>query len=434
MSPIALLSLVALCASSALAKTADVIPKAEHTLKLAAKVPRPAGKAAALRTLSRAKRFTAPVAGSEGDEEYLVNVTIGGQDFSLIMDTGSSDTWVAEKGFKCYTLADKPRKEKHCAFGSSGYNASSSSTYSPYPGHNFNITYDDNEFVTGTVGFETITIGGLTIKKQEFGLVNAAAWEGDGVNTGLIGLAYPGLTSVFNTTNSDNDGVSNYEPYNSFFFTAIEEGAVLYPYFSIALNRGSYVAEANSIYDSSLGYLALGGKVPESLVPVTARSVTVPVQLTRNQFGMTSYGYYLVDVNAYNFPESSELYTGGQAFLDTGTTVIYAPTRVAREYNKAFDPPARYNHYEGTYYVSCTATAPPFSVTIGGVKFRITSGDAILPIGDGRCMSGIQDGGSPEDGNIFILGDTFLHNVVATFNVKSNEVTLAARTSFTRPW
>jgi hypothetical protein len=80
--------LLALCTSLALAKPIDyhgALPEAHHTLNLAAKVPRPAGKAAALRSLSRAKRFTAPMAGSDGDEEYLVNVTIGGQDFSLII-------------------------------------------------------------------------------------------------------------------------------------------------------------------------------------------------------------------------------------------------------------------------------------------------------------------------------------------------------------
>jgi hypothetical protein len=112
-------------------------------------------------------------------DEYILT------SIDLSTDTGSSDTWVAEKGFQCYTLTDKPRKERYCDFGSSGYNASSSSTYWPYPGYNFNITYADNEFLTGSVGFETITVGGLTVKNQEFGLVNAAAWEGDGVNVSI---------------------------------------------------------------------------------------------------------------------------------------------------------------------------------------------------------------------------------------------------------
>lgn len=166
------------------------------------------------------------------------------------------------------------------------------------------------------------------------------------------------------------------------------------------------------------------------MVPVTERRVTVPVLPAVAQSGTAAYGFYTVEVDAYNFPGSSELHTRGQAILDTGTTLIYVPTHVAKAYNDAFDPPAKYRRDEDTYYVDCAATAPPFAVTIDGVKFRITAEDAILRIGDGECMSGIQDGGSPGDGNLFILGDAFLHNVVATFNVRGNEVTLHAREPF----
>jgi hypothetical protein len=58
---------------------------------------------------------------------------------------------------------------------------------------------------------------------------------GDGVNSGLIGLAYPGLTSVFNGTNPDNDTFSDVDTYDPFFFTAIKEGAVSEPSSSYTL-------------------------------------------------------------------------------------------------------------------------------------------------------------------------------------------------------
>jgi hypothetical protein len=35
--------------------------------------------------------------------DYLANVTFGQQTFELNIDTGSSDTWVAEQGFTCDT-------------------------------------------------------------------------------------------------------------------------------------------------------------------------------------------------------------------------------------------------------------------------------------------------------------------------------------------
>ena len=40
---------------------------------------------------------------------------------------------------------------------------------------------------------ETLTVGGLSVPKQEIGLVNAAAWEGDTVNTGSDGPVFPQL-------------------------------------------------------------------------------------------------------------------------------------------------------------------------------------------------------------------------------------------------
>jgi hypothetical protein len=106
--------------------------------------------------------------------------------------------------------------------------------------------------------------------------------------------------------------------------------------FSIALNRGSDSAEANSTYDPNLGYLAFGGKVPESSVPVTERSITVPIQTVEAQSGTASYGFYSVNVDAYTFPGSSQLYTSVQAVLDSGTTLLTAPTHFAKGESKLF--------------------------------------------------------------------------------------------------
>ena len=87
----------------------------------------------------------------------------------------------------------------------------------------------------------------MTVTKQKFGLVNKAAWGGDGVNTvcathrlsqmvlslmglqGLLGLAYPGLTSVYNGTDPDNDSPGNVDLYSPLFFTAMSEKVVSNP-------------------------------------------------------------------------------------------------------------------------------------------------------------------------------------------------------------
>ncbi|VDC00346.1 unnamed protein product [Peniophora sp. CBMAI 1063] len=413
-----------------------VFPTAKHVVSLSQTVPRPASKAKALRHLTRrpeaANSTIVTVSGSDQDEEYLTNITFGTQTFPVIIDTGSSDTWLVSKGFQCISSDGDDEPESECDFGSSGYDANASSTFVAYPGHNFNIEYGDGEFLTGDVGFETVTVGDLTVTHQEVGVVTTAFWFGDTVSSGLMGLCYPGLTSVFNTTNPDDDSSSNAEEYDPFFFTAIKEGAVSQPIFSVALNRGSVAAEEGSVEDPNLGFLAFGGIAP---VDVTTTTVTVPIQGEQVSAKDSEFFFYTVDIDSYVFPGSDALSTSGQSILDTGTTLLYLPTPIANALAAAFDPPAVFSDDEGAYIVDCNATAPEFSVVIGGVSFAVTAADLILPIGadeDGNqvCISGHDDGGPDEDGNIFILGDTFLHNVVSTFDLSNNTVTLTERAPY----
>ena len=66
------------------------LPAAPFVGTLTQKVPRSSHKKQALRELRRRASGgdTAVVAGSDDDEEYLTAITIGGQDFQVIVDTG----------------------------------------------------------------------------------------------------------------------------------------------------------------------------------------------------------------------------------------------------------------------------------------------------------------------------------------------------------
>ena len=137
---------------------------------------------------------------------------------------------MAEQGFSCITLEGVPTSPATCAFGTSGFSPSKSPTFKPDPDTNFNITYGDGEFLTGSAGFDTVQVGGLAVKGQEIGVVTKAAWFGDGVNTGLMGLASPNLTSVFEGTDPTKDEFPQTQlPYNSIFFTAVQQNLVSNP-------------------------------------------------------------------------------------------------------------------------------------------------------------------------------------------------------------
>ncbi|PSR76813.1 hypothetical protein PHLCEN_2v8194 [Hermanssonia centrifuga] len=409
------------------------LPVAPFSVPLTDKVPRSSAKKRMLRELrAGARSNVAVVAGAADDEEYLTDITIGGQDFKVVVDTGSSDTFLAGIGFQCFSLADVPVPEADCFFGTAGFDISKSETFVPFPDTNFNISFADAEFLTGSVGFDTITVGGLTVTQQEFGVVTAAAWNGDTISTGLMGLAFPTLTSVFNGTDPDADETAAHLLYNPFFFSAVQQKAVDAPFFSVALNRGTFAKEANSTLDPNLGFLAFGGIAP---VAVTKTSTTVPVQGFATSSGASEIFFYAVDVEQVTFPGSTAKTTiNAPSILDTGTTLNLVPTNIAKEFNARFKPPATFVEDEDTYFVDCNAIAPTFSIKIGGQEFAVDGRDQIVPSLDENnnlvCISGTQDGGPDEEGNFFVLGDVFLHNVVATFDISKNDITLTERASY----
>ncbi|KAJ7708902.1 acid protease [Mycena rosella] len=379
---------------------------------------------------------TAVLAGADLDQEYLSNITVGGQTFTAIVDTGSSDTWLVKKGFKCFNLTGTPESTETCGFGSDGFDTATSKTFKTLPNVSFNISYGDGEFLSGPVGFDTVSVGGLTVKQQELGTPDLAAWNGDGVNSGLLGLAYPGLTSVYNTTDPTKASSANHIAYDPFFFTAVKQNMVTNPFFSVALDRGT--PSDDSDMTPNLGYVAFGGMAPVALDKTAA---TVPVQGYSATTGNPSnknpvYFYYTVDVDAYVFSGSAKLNTSNSnTILDTGTTLNYLPTKVVKAYNAGFVPKATYDADQDLYFVGCNATAPAFSVTIAGKKFPIDARDQVLEAGtddDGNvvCISGTQNGGADTPDNVFILGDVFLHNVVSTFNIKTNEMTVTRRAKY----
>ncbi|KAJ7777209.1 aspartic peptidase domain-containing protein [Mycena metata] len=416
-----------------------VIPPAEFVVPITGKSPRRQTKKDALSALRShaSKNNTAVLAGADLDQEYLTDITIGGQTFTAIVDTGSSDTWLIKKGFNCFNLSSFPEPQATCGFGSDGFDTKASTTFQEFPNVSFNISYGDGEFLSGPVGFDTVSVGGLTVTKQEVGTPDFAAWNGDGVNSGLLGLAYSTITSVYNTTDPTKASSANHIPYDPFFVTAFKQGVVTNPYFSIALDRGALFV--NTSTDPNLGYLAFGGMPP---VALDKTAVTVPIQKYSAKTGDPSsaagaeYIYYTIDVESYVFPGSTSVATANNnTIVDSGTTLNYVPDKVAKAYNAKFVPKATLDSDSGLYFVNCNATAPAFSVTLAGKSFPVDARDQILDAGTDDsgnvlCISGTQPGGADTAGTVFILGDVFLHNVVGTFNVQTNELTVTRRTKY----
>lgn len=81
----------------------------------------------------------------------------------------------------------------------------------------------------------------------------------------------------------------------------------------------------------------------------------------------------------------------------------------------------------GAYFTACDAKAPIIAIIIKGSRFYINPVDLIYrnmvdPL-TGLCMTGIASGGTGP----YILGDVFLQNVLAIFDVGSAKMKFISR-------
>jgi hypothetical protein len=166
-----------------------------------------------------------------------VNLTWGnkdgspGQQFISFIDTGSSDSWVVSSNLQCVDIETKvPLSQDACGFGP--LYDSSKGSFTNITDESFSISYfPEGEMLKGDMGYAPISLGGLTVPKQQVALVNYAAWVGDDYSSGLLGLGYPGITSGRNRTTGRS------VQYDPLFTTMVKEKVVSDGIFTLVIDR-----------------------------------------------------------------------------------------------------------------------------------------------------------------------------------------------------
>ncbi|KAF4334838.1 acid ase [Fusarium beomiforme] len=327
----------------------------------------------------------------------------------LIFDTGSSDTWAAKTGFTCEDQSGNVRKSQSpCNFGQphiQGFLRDVSEVY-------FHRQYGSGEDVSGPMGLSEISCGGVTVSKQQVGLANRAYWRGDNVTVGLLGLAYPSLTSAYIGDPNDISDESEWDnyPYSPWFTTAVSKGLVD-PVFSVSIDR-----------NTSDGILVWGGLPPMPWGPksVAATDLIIAKIVDQEKTGWEP-SFYTIIPDGLQWGSTTD--TGKYPYIvDTGTTMMHMPPPLAEAIAKAFQPPATWMFEWSAYFADCNAIPPHFAVIISGVRFWLNPADLIFqdftePV-TGKCAIAISTGGSGP----YILGELFLQNVVAVFDVGGAEM------------
>ncbi|GAA5988339.1 hypothetical protein JCM10908_002172 [Rhodotorula pacifica] len=304
-----------------------------------------------------------------------LNIGSSGQSFAVNIDTGSADLWVPSAS--CNSAACNVHAK---------YDPSKSATSALVSGKTLNIRYGDGSSTSGVVYTDNVTLGGLTATAQAVGVATSLSsdFQSDPYD-GLLGMAYGSISTM---------GV------NPLFQTLVNQGRVVQSQFS------TYLAASGS-------ELFLGGMNSAHYAPGST-----------HWYPVTSQGYWTLAAKAaVNNKVVGSLGTFS-AIVDTGTSVIVAPTAAAKQFWAAVPNSASYG--SGGYWTYPCASPPTVSFSFGGA---FAEQWAVLPdalnlgrvsSGSDRCVGAVV--GADIGINAWILGDTFLQSVYATFDLSTNQV------------
>ncbi|EFY92248.1 aspartic-type endopeptidase, putative [Metarhizium acridum CQMa 102] len=175
--------------------------------------------------------------------QYAIQCGWDGAPVWLLLDTGSADTWAVQNGFECHDSDGTKHNQAACAFGNPHVREFQNG---PIDGLHFYLKYGSGEKVFGPMGYADISCGGVSVPRQQAGLANYTYWHGNNLTVGILGLAYPSITSAF-YGEIGKEAAWNAIQYVPFLTNAIMQGSID-PVFSVALAK-----------NSSNGIIAWGG-------------------------------------------------------------------------------------------------------------------------------------------------------------------------------
>lgn len=259
------------------------------------------------------------------------------------------------------------------------YDPSKSSTYKSLSGYKWSISYADGSGASGTVGTDTVKIGGTSVTGQAVELATkvSSTFVQD-ENDGLVGLAFDNINTV--TPKSQLT-----------YFTNVKK-SLKSPLFAAYLPK-----EADGAYD--FGY-----------TDSTHYSGTIKYASVDSSNGFWEFSSPSYQVGSQTYSQS-----GSTAIADTGTTLIYLGDDAVDTYYNSVNG-ASYDSSQGGYTFPCSSTLPSLSVSIGS-SFASISG-SILNFGavdqsGETCFGGLQSGG---DSSQNIYGDVFLNANYGVFD------------------
>ena len=287
----------------------------------------------------------------------------------MLLDTGAAQSWVM--GQNCTSAACIT----HNSFG-----ASNSTTFAAIEGSSWSLKYGSGS-CSGSFGNDSLSLAGLTLPVT-LGIANITS---DDFNAfpmdGILGL-------------SQASG-----QFPSFIQSLVASKTLKSNLFGVSLNRESDGPNTGEITFGSTDSTKYVGNIDYSLVSANAE------------------GDWAISMDGIAFSGKDAGITGKFAYIDTGTSYIFGPASEVSQFH-AIVPGAKSSD-ENTWTVPCSTTTP-LTFTFSGVAYNVSAQDWVSPMANGVCTSNVF--GNDIVSGQWLLGDTFLKNVYAVFDVDGNRV------------
>ncbi|PVH71561.1 acid protease [Cadophora sp. DSE1049] len=359
-------------------------------------------------------------------QAWYTPLIVGGRTYKLMIDTGSSDTWIVTKDFTCIGEGGVVLPQADCNFGPK---YSPGREFESVRDVNFNIQYGDGSYLRGSYGVAKVGLAGITVKTQ-IALAKDVGWVAEGITSGLLGLSYPSITFAFSGTNYSADTPEKQVPYDP-IFTSMWKQHKVPPVFSLSIGRPSVPPGS-----APEGYLALGGLAPVATTGPWARA---DIEISPLGPGYINGSLPYPQIQWYTITPDAFLYTTTpagqpavwkplntgppgtpkfQTLIDSGVTHTWLPTPIAEHVAR--------NQTVYGYAVPCNANVPQLAVKINGVILPWHKKDIIMDdfTGEGGCVSGVNNG---RQYSPYTLGDTWMRSNLVVFDVGANEVRVRSR-------
>jgi hypothetical protein len=309
------------------------------------------------------------------DQQFYGPITIGGQKFHVLFDTGSSLLWIPSS--EC----DNEFCNHHHT-----YNPNISKT-SEVLNKKVQVGYNRGK-VIGNLVKDTIVFGGKTIHNFTFAMMNQVEYLGGIIPDGILGLAFQRLA-----------------PHR------------LTPLFGAISSKGLIQDHSFSFYMSKYGFELGSVFMAGGIDPIYNSSEFVYAPLIHES-------YWIVRMGSITIQNATISGSNMKAVVDTGTSLIIADFEIINQVKKAIGITKK------KFSCSLKETLPTINFNIHGFSLALTPDFYVLKKGNG-CKLGFAAthlyGAMKET---VILGDVFLRAYYTHYLYSEGKVGFAKAATF----